>query len=108
MVVTLSDLIEIAKLGISLIDSRLSEPERELLKVAHDNKGLIQVLRSDQTGDFVRVGRSNFENQEDPSQRVLYLDALARLIKRGWVSHEGGINFNLTADGFKKAKKLKK
>lgn len=107
MVVTLSDLIELVKLGISLIDARLTEPEQELLRLAYDNKGMIQVLRSDQTGDFVRVGRRSFENPQDPSIRVSHLDALARMIKRGWVRYDSGTNFGLTDDGFSKAKKLK-
>jgi len=106
MVITLSDLIKLYELGVSLKDKRPTKPEKDLLLKAEENKGEILVLESDQSGEFIRVGRVLADDQ-DPSIRVIYLEALEKLIKRGLVRHENKGLFCLTSAGFQKARKLK-
>jgi hypothetical protein len=108
MVVTLGDLIRLSELAVSLKDKRLTKEEKELLLKAENSKGEIQILTSDQSGEFIKVGHDGLVNENDPSVRVIYLEALERLIKRGIVRHESGILFCLTGPGFEKARKLKR
>jgi hypothetical protein len=107
LVVTLSDLIRLSKLAVSLKDKILSKPEKELLVKAEENEGEIQILKSNQTGEFIRIGHSDFIDENDPSKAAVYFEALEKLIKRGLAEHKRGVLFCLTGSGFGKARKLK-
>jgi len=66
--------------------------------------GEILLMRTDQTGDFVRSGVVNYIDPNDPSRQACGIDALERLKRKGLVRHEAGQLYKLTGAGFQRAK----
>lgn len=94
----------------TLKDLKLSEEEKELLKAARDAKGRMKGVFAQMPGDmtsfpYIQAGDEHFTFDE-PRTTAKYRQAFANLIKRGWVEHQGGILFLLTADGWNAADKL--
>ena len=86
---------------------KLTGLEKEMLDLAADNEGEIHKLKIDQIGEFVRTGKKDHHNANDPSVAAHGLDALNRLIKLGLVRHKSGVQYMLTGEGFKKAREKK-
>lgn len=90
---------------------RVSEEEKELLKSARDAKDRMKGVFAQMPGDmtsspYIQAGDKHF-SFDDPRTTAKYRQAFATLIKRGWVEHQGGIIFLLTADGWDGADSLK-
>jgi hypothetical protein len=85
---------------------QISESERELLIAALESNGELIVFSTQQTGEFVAVGKRTFIDDHDPAVRARYLEALETLRERGLVRHEGGQLFRLTGSGFDLARQL--
>lgn len=66
--------------------------------------GDIYMMRTDQTGHFVRAGRFDFFDQSDPSLQARGIDALKSLMRQGLVRHESKQLYKLTGTGFERAK----
>lgn len=89
---------------------KLSQEEKELLKAARDGKDRNQGVFAQMPGDmdtfpYIQAGDTHF-TFDDPRMTAKYRQAFANLIKRGYVEHQGGIIFILTADGWDAADKL--
>ena len=86
-----------------LATSQLSTEEIEILEHCSE-RGEIWVLHTSMSGEWVRSGSHDFANNEDPGYSEFYIEALNRLINRGYVRHVSGDMFRLTGTGFKKAR----
>ena len=82
---------------------KLSDLEKEMLYLAADNEGEIHKLKIDQIGEFVRTGKKDHHNANDPSVAAQGVDALRRLIKLGLVRHESDALYVLSGEGWKRA-----
>jgi class 3 adenylate cyclase len=87
--------------------SSLSPEEVEILIAAAD-RGEISILSTDETGAWVRAGRRDFIDHSDRAVAAMYLDALRSLLRRGLVTHAGGISYDLTGSGFRQARELER
>jgi len=98
--------LEAYKFASYLKKIRLSREEKELLIAAYPQGEILHIPLNE--GNFIRVGNKNFPDDKtsDPADFEKYFEALKRLEQRGYVRHETGILYKLTASGFKKAKKL--
>lgn len=85
----------------------LSDLEQEILLLAADNQGELYRMSVNEIGDWLRVGRKNYEESGNPAVRVEAIEALKRLQSLGLVRPESGLLFTLTGEGFRKAKELK-
>lgn len=86
----------------------LRKPEKKILVMAEHNEGRIWVLETDQTGNFVKIGRNSLDDSGNPAVRQTYLEALQSLEKRRLVLKESENLYCLTGSGFEKAKKSRK
>ncbi len=77
--------------------------EIELLTNAQEVGGL-QIL-SNQARSWVRAGRKDFINPEDPAYAARYLDVLDSLLEKKLVKHDRGIWYPLTFAGFETVRK---
>jgi len=68
--------------------------------------GQIFLMRTDQTGNFVRAGNFDYLDQQDPALQATGLDTLDLLRSRGLVRHEAGQLYKLTGTGFEEARRL--
>jgi len=84
---------------------RLSQEEKELL-ISAAPRGEILRMSTHETGDWIRVGNKDFFDTNDPAHAAKYIKAFESLESRGYVRHETGMLYMLTASGFKKARKL--
>lgn len=94
----------------TLKELKLTQEEKNLLKAARDGKDRMQGVFAQMPGDMdtfphIRAGDTDFDF-DDPRKTAKYRQAFANLIKRGYVEHQGGIVFILTADGWEAADKL--
>jgi hypothetical protein len=80
--------------------------EIEILSHALRAGGELYLLRSEQAGEWIRVGESNFDHPTDPRRRKAVLAAFRRLVEAGIVEHEAGVLYSLTAAGVVEAEKL--
>lgn len=76
----------------------LAIEELELLTNAQEEGGLS--IQSNQSMSWVRAGRQDFVNSEDPAYAAKYLDALDALLEKKLVKHKQGIWYPLTFAGF--------
>jgi len=84
-----------------------SSEEKELLIEAAES-GKFQLMAVAQfQGTWVRAGRKDFLDRNDPATAARYLEAFRRLCERGLIVHEGGKLFMLTGTGFQKARELR-
>jgi len=60
--------------------------------------GTIEVLSTDQTGEFIRVGTHTYLDPNAPSVQARALEAMEKAIRRGWIRYEAGILFK-TVEG---------
>ena len=88
------------------IENRLTGEEKELLIVASNNEDIYK-LSADQLNLFIRIGKKNFPNDNNPDRSTLYSEAFHSLCNRGYIYSITGNLYKLTADGLKKAKELK-
>ena len=89
-----------------LRDAKLSPQERELL-LAAASTGTFHIITAEQIpGAVVRAGRRSFPAEISPDSCATYVAAFKSLCQRGYVDHDEGILFNLTAAGFDRAKAL--
>ena len=82
----------------------LSEEEKDILK---GTTGNICKLSTDQTGVFVRAGKSDFYFESNMEKTAKYNEGLDSLIEKGLVVHESSKLFKLTSKGYQVSKKLK-
>ncbi|HSY47309.1 MAG TPA: hypothetical protein VLC46_00710 [Thermoanaerobaculia bacterium] len=80
-----------------------TEDEKSILTNALPT-GEIHLMRTDQTGDFVRAGAVNHIDPDDPARQAGGIDAFESLKRKGLVRHEGGQLYKLTGTGFQQAK----
>ena len=97
------DLVKLYEVWGSWKDQHATDSEKELL-VKSLPMGMIEVLSTDQTGEFVRVGTHTYLDPNDPPVQARALEAMEKAIRRGWIRHEGGILFKLSGTGFDRAK----
>ncbi len=72
--------------------------------MAHGDQGDIKVFSTDQTGKFVTVGPSALN--QGAADKAAGLEALEKLIEKGYIRHEGGVLYSLSGSGFNMAEKL--
>ncbi len=104
----ISDLVQLYQVWGSWKDNQISEEEKEILIQAQKNGGKINLISTDQTGEFVRIGRKDYISESDPSIRARALESIEKLYRRGLIRHEGGIVMELTGTGFDFARKYTK
>jgi len=102
----LRELVELAKLGKTIKESRLTDPEKEMLRRANDANGEIHRLKTAQTGEYVEIGGHDYFDDNDRAVQEVALGTLNKLIEKGLVRHEGGQAFCLTGEGSTKAREL--
>jgi hypothetical protein len=85
----------------------LAAAEEELLSHSADS-GEIQILMTDQTGEFVRAGPLKFVDPKDRSVAVRYVDALRSLESRGMARQIKPTLYQLTSTGFARARSLER
>jgi hypothetical protein len=56
---------------------------------------------------FETAGGRGMGDEKDPASLAEYYDAFKQLCENGYIEHDRGVLFRLTADGFKKDSKLK-
>jgi len=85
---------------------KYSDAEKELL-IAAASKGTFLFISLDQ-GTWIRAGDQNFPATEavDPALTAAYIEAFEHLCERGYIKHDSGMLFKLTAAGFKEARRL--
>ena len=89
-----------------IASEKLTKIERIVLKVAAENDGNIYILSNDQTGEFVKIGKSNKLPYDEGYQRLAYVEAVRSLVEKGYAIHTSKKLYNLTAKGFKRALKV--
>lgn len=85
----------------------LAAAEEELLAHTADT-GEIQILTTDQTGEFVRAGALTSVDPSDRSVAVRYIDALRGLESRGMARQIKPALYQLTSTGFAQARSLER
>ncbi len=96
-----------AKALASLRKKRLS-PEEEQLLVAAAADGEFFLLTGEQIhGALVRAGGKQYADETDPASCARYLEAFKRLCERGYVVHDQGQLFILTAAGHARADQIR-
>jgi hypothetical protein len=103
----LGDLVSFYGIWGSWKDDQLTEPEKELLILADAEEGFLYVISTNETGEFVQIGRKSFLDDKEPAVRARALEALEKLFRRGLIRHEGDSLFCLTGTGFDKAREIK-
>jgi hypothetical protein len=101
------DLVKLYEVWGSWKDQHATDAEKELLAKSLPT-GMIEVLSTDQTGEFIRVGGHAYLDQNDPSVQARALEAMEKAIRRGWIRHEEGILFKLSGTGFDRAREYAK
>jgi len=91
----------------SVAKARLNPFEKELLVAAVDNGGEIARFASDQMPDWIRIGAKDYTDDTAPSVAARYIQALEKLIERGYVTHVGGCLYELTGRGWDLGRKYK-
>ncbi|NIM07500.1 MAG: hypothetical protein GTN65_18270 [Armatimonadetes bacterium] len=93
------------------VEYNLSPAEEDLLIAASADaaKGEIHILKTDQTGPWVRTGRTNYIDENDPSIALIFLDALERLVDSGYARSESqrGTLFRLRGVGFQLGRQIR-
>ncbi len=84
----------------------ITAEEADIL-IASSQKGEIYLMRCDQYGPWVRVARHDFHEEEDPAVAAEYVVALDSLRRKGLCRHEVKMLYQLTAAGFKVARRLR-
>lgn len=81
----------------------LGPEAKELLLAAAKSDGVIYKPKTDQTGEWVRIGSHNFSDQGDPAVAAVYLEALSQLCVLGCARFKDGQLYELTGTGWKRA-----
>ena len=102
----MSWMYNLLKDGLQLLAWRLTGREREVL-VACAETGEIKKLHASNFGDWIRSGSKDFFDQKDPAIAACYVEALDRLVMRGFARHEEGMSYKLTGSGFEAARRFK-
>lgn len=84
----------------------LSDLEEEILLLTDENQGEMYLLTVDEIGDWLRVGKKDFQENENPAVRVEAIEAFERLQSLRLVRHESGSLYTLTGEGFRVAKEI--
>ena len=84
----------------------LSTFETELLIAASEDGEFLHITVDGIPGGWIRAGRSDFMDLNDPAYAAQYLEALEQLIKRGYIVQKKPQFFMLSDSGFKQARKL--
>lgn len=88
--------------------TRLSNQERHILHSALKSDHQIYHIDVDQIpSGWIRIGNEDFLFRNDPEKTKSYLEALDKLIEKGFVEHTSGQLYELTLSGCKKARKIK-
>jgi len=72
----LGALVDLARLGKTIMDSRLTGHEKEMLGRANDANGEIHILTTSQTGEWVEIGDHNYSDDNDRAVQEMALDTL--------------------------------
>lgn len=86
------------------IEDKLSKEQKELL-IAAAKRGEFQLLYTEETSTWVRVGGKNFHDDDDPAVAATFLEAFRELCRYGYIVKESG-TYTLTGSGFKIARRL--
>jgi hypothetical protein len=86
--------------------SRLTDQEKEILLACAEN-GEIRKCHVSNYGDWIRSGTKDFFDKADPAIAARYLEALTRLLARGYAAHQKDTLYKLTGSGFDAARRLK-
>lgn len=68
---------------------------------------MILIASTDQDGDFVTAGGAFFPAERNPMLQRAYCEAVDRLVDRGLATQVAENGYQLTAEGFEKAKVMK-
>jgi len=86
---------------------KLSSEEQELLALTDETGRFRVVSRVEGFGTWVRAGKRDFVDHNDPSSAARYLEAFGSLCERGYVAPETGSTFKLTGSGFKRVSDIR-
>lgn len=86
---------------------RLSDLEKEILVQAVDDNGELYLLSANEIGNWLRVGRKDFQDDENPAVRVEAIDALEHLESLDLVRHVEDAYHTLTGKGIRAAQEVK-
>jgi len=84
--------------------SGLSKEEQKFLISALKHGGIIYIIETNQTGEFVQIGDEDFLRDADPEIRVTYLEILENFMHHRIVRKESPRAYCLTKTGFQLAK----
>ena len=97
--------VEISKAFLKQVKLPLAGPEMEILRAANDD-GLLLILRAGPFGEWVRSGRRDFFEKDNPSYQAKYVEALMSLVQRGLARQEERDVYKLTDPAFSRRKSL--
>jgi hypothetical protein len=87
-------------------ERQFSSEEQDLLAGA-SRDGTFHVHDIDQSPyPLVKAGGACYSSPDDPAACARYLAAFKKLCERGYVQHQSGVLFTLTADGFTRAEAI--
>lgn len=84
----------------------LGPEAKELLLAAAKSEGVIYRIETQQLPAFVRVGRRNFVDPDDPSVAAVYSTALSHLCMLEHAEFRGEALYELTGTGWQVAQTL--
>jgi len=82
----------------------LAKEEQKFLISALKNGGIIYIIETNQTGEFIQIGDEDFFQNGDPEIRVTYLEILEDFLQEKIVRQESTRTFCLSRTGFQLAK----
>ena len=80
--------------------------EKELLLKANANGGVINILSTSQTGEWIHIGDVDFKDNSDPSVAAKYRAAYRNLCEQEHIEEKGERYAILTASGWEIAREL--
>ena len=85
----------------------LTDKEKELLCHSYETGEFCFFSGHEMPSSWIRAGRKDFRDKEDPVFSAEYLRAFKALCESGHIKYLGGRYFMLSSMGLKKAKRLK-
>ncbi|MBN2565256.1 MAG: hypothetical protein JXB46_06060 [Candidatus Eisenbacteria bacterium] len=83
---------------------RLTREESDLLTAASVQGRFSYIHPDNAEWGWIRADRKDFNAPSDASYAARYREAFVRLCRRGYVSHTGGVLFELTPAGWERAR----
>jgi hypothetical protein len=88
------------------VTSNLSDLEKEILVRAKSNNGAINIIKTGQTEDIIKIGNWATPDPNDRRLCLRYIDAVENLKKLGMVNKSGHSLYELTSKGYQMVDKL--